>query len=105
MAIILLLDPDRDRAAGIRSLLRQDGHQVHLQKSIDDWRETERQLAPEVVIAPADCSDSVLVTPDRPIRGFPAPLLFIQHDEQFDRSIHLNSVTPSSISSQAPRTT
>jgi two-component system response regulator RpfG len=89
MANILLLGPDRDQAGDIRSLLRQDGHQVHLLRGIEGWRDTERKLLPEVVIAPAECSDGVLSAADRGTRGFPAPLLFIDTDDEFGRSIHL----------------
>jgi putative nucleotidyltransferase with HDIG domain len=80
VADILLLAEDRERAGGIRSLLREDGHAVHWHPSISGWREAERELLPEVVIAPVKSPDAVLATAGRPPRGFPAPLLFVHPD-------------------------
>ncbi len=44
MARVLLLGPDRQRAAGIRSLLAGDGHQVNWSRSLKHWRAQERVL-------------------------------------------------------------
>jgi len=44
MAKVLLMGPDRERTAGIRTLLRQDGHQVSLLRQIDGWRGQDPQL-------------------------------------------------------------
>ena len=45
MAGILLLDSKKDRAAGIRSLHREDGHDVTLCASPDNWAEREREAS------------------------------------------------------------
>jgi putative nucleotidyltransferase with HDIG domain len=90
MAKVLLMGPDRERTTGIRSLLRQDGHQVNLQRSVDGWRGRERSLLPELVIAAVDSTDRVLSDRGPAPRGFPAPLLFVQHGADFFRDLHLN---------------
>jgi putative nucleotidyltransferase with HDIG domain len=79
---------DRERGRGLRSLLRQDGHAVAWLKSIHRWRETERQVLPEVVIATVRSTDTVLRIPGRPLRGFPAPVLFVQHETDLFRELH-----------------
>ena len=83
MAEILLLAEDRERAGGIRLLLREDGHAVHWCPSVSSWREVEREVLPELVVAPVSSPDQVLAVSGRPPRGFPAPLLFVQSDSDF----------------------
>jgi putative nucleotidyltransferase with HDIG domain len=90
MASILLMGPDRDRTAGIRTLLRQDGHRVVLHREVEGWRVREREILPELVIAAVHSADRVLAQPGQPPRGFPAPLLFVQHDADFCRGLHLD---------------
>jgi putative nucleotidyltransferase with HDIG domain len=90
VADILLLAGDRERAGGIRALLRQDGHTVHWQPTVSGWREAERKVLPEVVVAPVGSPDSILAVPGRPPRGFPAPLLFVHDDSDFFPEIRLD---------------
>jgi putative nucleotidyltransferase with HDIG domain len=80
MANVLLLGEDRDRASGLRALLRQDGHRVRWVRDVEGWRQAELESAAEVVVAAVASSASVLASPERPARGFPAPLLFVHHD-------------------------
>lgn len=79
MAKVLLLGDDRDRASGLRALLRQDGHRVHWLRDTLRWRDAEFDTAADVVIAAVASSSAVLGSPGRPARGFPAPLLFVHH--------------------------
>jgi putative nucleotidyltransferase with HDIG domain len=90
MAKVLLMGPDRERTGGIRTLLRQDGHQVNLLRCIDGWRGQECEIRPELVIAAVDSTDCVLGDRGRRARGFPAPLLFVQQGADFFREIHLD---------------
>ena len=90
MASILLLGSDRERAMGVRSLLRQDGHQVTYERNLDGWRGRERKVQPDLVVAAVESTDSVLTTSSRVLRGFPAPILFVQHETDFCRDIHLD---------------
>lgn len=84
MARVLLLGPDRQRAAGVRSLLRQDGHQVVWLRSLERWRLHEREVQPEVVVATVGSAEGLL-TPggERRAAGFAAPLLFVQQESDF----------------------
>lgn len=91
MARILLLGPDRERAAGIRSLLGPDGHQVTWSRSTKNWKDQEREISPELVIAAVASPDRVLDAADRPGRGFAAPLLFVQRESDFTREPYLES--------------
>ena len=78
MARVLLIGPERNRSAGVRSLLRQDGHQVVWLRSVDRWRLHEREVQPDLIVATVAASDGVLSRrPLRPLAGFPAPLLFV----------------------------
>jgi putative nucleotidyltransferase with HDIG domain len=90
MASILLIGPERDRTAGIRSLLRQDGHRIALHRETEGWRIREKEILPDLVIAAVESTDTVLAQQGSPPRGFPAPLLFIQHGADFHRSLHLD---------------
>jgi putative nucleotidyltransferase with HDIG domain len=90
VAKILLLAGDRERARGIRSLLREDGHVVHWQPAVSDWRNAEREILPEVVVAPVASPDPVLAVPGRPPRGFPAPLLFVHEESDFFEEVGLD---------------
>jgi putative nucleotidyltransferase with HDIG domain len=90
VADILLLAENRERAGGIQSLLREDGHTVHWQPTISGWREAERKALPEVVVAPVGTPDPVLAVQGRPPRGFPAPLLFVHDDSDFFPEVRLD---------------
>ena len=81
MPNLMVLGPDRRRADELRSLLRQDGHVVTWQRDTRGWRDREREILPEVVIAAVDSSSEVLnQRVSRRRRGFPAPILFVQHE-------------------------
>lgn len=80
MADILLLGEEKERARGIRTLLHQDGHRVALERDLTAWRTREREFGPDLVVAAVGSADPVLSAAGRPIRGFPAPLLFVQHE-------------------------
>lgn len=90
MANILLVGSEKDRAAGIRNLLQKDGHHITAIRSVEAWRTRERELLPELIVASVDSPDHLLSTPGRPMRGFPAPLLFVQHDSDFFRDVFLD---------------
>ena len=90
MAKVLLVGRDKDRTGGIRSLLRQDGYRVVCLREVEGWRAREREFLPELVIAAVESPDAVLADHGRPARGFPAPLLFIQHGADFYRELHLD---------------
>ncbi len=85
MAQILLLGPDRERAVGVRSLLRKDGHQVAWLKSVDNWLGEERALRPDVVVAAVGTTAGVLGHRGANRGRFAAPLLFVQQESDFVR--------------------
>jgi len=85
MARVLLLGPDKGRANDIRGLLTTKRHQVTWLRSLAGWREEERQLLPEIVVAAVNTSDRVLQESAGPVPGFPAPLLFVQEETEFTR--------------------
>jgi HD-GYP domain-containing protein (c-di-GMP phosphodiesterase class II) len=90
MARVLLLGPDRERAAGIRSLLRRDGHIVTWLRSVEGWREREREERPDVVVAPVGSPDEVVSRAPRvpATAGFPPPLLLVQQETDFPHEVH-----------------
>lgn len=100
MGKVLLVGPDRDRAAGLRSLLREDGHAVRWLRSLEQWREAERIERPEVVVAAVASVDAVLgVRGSRP-RGFAAPLLFVRNESDPTlRELHLDDRLVDSLAS------
>jgi HD-GYP domain-containing protein (c-di-GMP phosphodiesterase class II) len=77
MADILLLAPERSRARGIRSILRDDGHQVHAYRTTKAWAQLDREIRPELVIAAVDSIGQLLASPAASRRGFPAPILWV----------------------------
>jgi len=84
MARVLLIGPERQRAAGVRSLLRQQGHQVTWLRHVDRWRLHEREVQPDLVVATVASPEGILSRrPLRPLAGFPAPLLFVQQESDF----------------------
>jgi len=84
MARVLLIGPERKRASGVRSLLRQEGHQVVWLRSVDRWRLHEREVQPDLVVAAVAAPEGILSRrPLRPLAGFPAPLLFVQQESDF----------------------
>ena len=90
MADVLLVGGDRSRAGGLVALLRQDGHRVVPIRDITLWRERERETSPDLVVAAVESPEEVAGVPGRTPRGFPAPLLFVQHDVDPWREIHLD---------------
>lgn len=89
MANVLLVGIDRDRAAGIRSLLRGDRHAVTWIKTEREWRDAERDTTPEVIVAASADPESMLAVPGRAPRGFPAPLLLIEPEGSLAREIRI----------------
>ncbi len=83
MANILLVGPKRDRVSGVRSLLRQDGHQVSCLRREDHWRAAEQEIRPDLIVAAVEDTDSVLDVRGRKAHGFPPPLLFVQNETDF----------------------
>ena len=90
MARVLLIGPERQRASGVRSLLKQEGHQVVWLRSVDRWRLHEREVQPELVVATVAAPDGILSRrPLRALAGFPAPLLFVQQEGDFLGDPHI----------------
>ena len=89
MAKILLLGPDRDRAGGLRSLLRQDSHAVHWCRDVERWPDAERDVLPELVVAAVRSTESVLRVRTSARRRFPAPLLFVQNESDLHRDLQI----------------
>ena len=87
MADILLIGRDRKTVAGVRDLLRGEGHRVTRHWSDGDWLAAERDAAPELVVATSESAQEMLATEGRPRRGFPAPLLFVREDTAFSRDL------------------
>ena len=83
MAQVLLVGANRKDVAGLRGLLREDGHQVTRLHSVDQWRDCERESLPELVMATAECADAIVNARGTKVRGFPPPLLFVQHETGF----------------------
>jgi putative nucleotidyltransferase with HDIG domain len=83
MANILLVGSNRGRVSGVRSLLRQDGHQVSCLRNESQWRAAEADIRPDLLVAPVEDADSVLDVPGRSPHGFPPPLLFVQNETDF----------------------
>lgn len=89
MARLLLIGPERERAAGVRSLLRHDGHHVTWLRSVVAWREQEREQRPELVIAAVGSPDELLAAGGRSPGGFLPPLLLLQQEADFSRDVHV----------------
>ena len=90
VAEILLVGADRERAGGLRALLRQDGHTVTWLRHTDRWREGERQARAELVVAATATMEPILAGAAGAARGFAPPLLFVQHDTDLAREVHLD---------------
>lgn len=80
MAEILLLGGDKSHTAGIRSLLRQDRHIVHLLRDAERWRHAASARDIELIVAAIRPSDRFSTTGDRWAEGFRPPILFVQMD-------------------------
>jgi putative nucleotidyltransferase with HDIG domain len=88
MATILLVGTEKDKAVGVRSLLRQDRHFVTWLRSEPRWREVEREISPEVIVATASAPETLFSVPGRrTARGFPAPLLLVRPEGALRREI------------------
>ena len=83
MANVLLVGSDRNRVSGVRSLLRQDGHQVSCLRNESQWRAAEADIRPDLLVAAVENTDGVLDVPGRSPHGFPPPLLFVQNHADF----------------------
>jgi len=90
MADILLVGEKGSRVSELRSLLRQDGHHVEIVRKIDNWRTREREILPELIVAAVDSTGHVLAHRGRRPVGFPAPLLFVQHDSDPFQDVHVD---------------
>ena len=91
MAKVLLVGPDRKRVGGVRSLLRLDGHQVAVLRRENQWRDAERDVEPDLIVAAVEDTDQLLDVHGRPRTRFPAPLLFVQNHSDFCHDPYLAS--------------
>lgn len=82
MARILLTGSDRGRLRDLRSILREDGHEVRSLAAVDGWREAEREIRPELVVGAVTQPDDLLTAPGARARGFPPPVLLIRSEDQ-----------------------
>jgi putative nucleotidyltransferase with HDIG domain len=89
MSGILLVGRDRERARGVRTLLRQDGHEVTWTRAVPRWRDLEQEVRPDLVIAAVSSAGGVFEACRRSARGFPPPLLFVQHEADATEEFHL----------------
>ena len=89
MSRLLLVGQDRERARGVRSLLRQDGHDVTWTRAVPRWRDLEHEIRPDLVVAAVGSAEAVFGACRRSARGFPAPLLFVQHDAEAAEDVYL----------------
>lgn len=80
LASLLVVGDDKDRIGGVKSLLALDGHRVTTARDLAHWRDSERDAAPEVVVAAVSRPESVLSVPLGGARGFAAPILFVQQE-------------------------
>jgi putative nucleotidyltransferase with HDIG domain len=80
VANVLLVGDDRERTAGIREILGQDGHRVSLAKDPSRWHEVERSESPEVVVAAVPMPETLLGVPLGGRRGLAPPILFVHRD-------------------------
>ena len=83
MANVLLVGPDRQRVGGVRSLLRLDGHQVSILRREEQWRDAEKDIRPDLIVAAVRSTDPLLDVRGRAASRFPAPLLFVQNEADF----------------------
>jgi len=91
MARVLLLGPERKRAADLRGLLARDGHDVTWLRSIEHWHDREREMGPDIVVAAVGQLDGVLSEARRPTPGFAPPLLFVQQEADLCGCTHLEN--------------
>lgn len=89
MAQVLLVGDDKERAAGLKSLLAMDGHRVATARVVPAWRDDERSCAAEIVIAAVAAPDRILSVPLGGARGFPAPILFVHQEFEEVREMHV----------------
>jgi putative nucleotidyltransferase with HDIG domain len=89
MAEILLVGEEKERARGVRDLLRQDAHRVTWLRQEERWREVERETGASVVVMTVASPQKALSAPGRAARGFPPPILLIQNETDLHGAVHL----------------
>jgi len=90
MARILLAGHDRARLRDLRSILREDGHEVRSLAAVDGWREAELAVRPELILGAVDRPDDLLSMPGTRARGFPPPLLLVRFEDEVAACPHLD---------------
>jgi HD-GYP domain-containing protein (c-di-GMP phosphodiesterase class II) len=89
MARILLIGPERDRASGVRTLLRQERHHVTWSRAVSRWREEERDQRPDLIVAAVRSPDELFAVGGSPPAGFPPPLLLVQQESDFSSDVYV----------------
>jgi putative nucleotidyltransferase with HDIG domain len=90
MARVLVVSPERRRGREIGDVLRRDGHDVELHEDASAWSEREAVSGPEIVVAPVDTTAEILGGAAARRRGFPAPLLLVQRDDDLLPDVDLD---------------
>jgi putative nucleotidyltransferase with HDIG domain len=58
-------------------------------RAVPRWRDLEQEIRPDLVVAAIGSAERVFEACRRSARGFPAPLLFVQHDADSIGDVHL----------------
>jgi putative nucleotidyltransferase with HDIG domain len=90
MARVLVVSSERRRGREVAEVLRREGHHVDLHSDPAGWGEREATTGPEVVVAPVDATAEVLAGAVARTRGFPAPLLLVQRDDDLLPDVDLD---------------
>ena len=89
MAEILLVG-EPTRARGVQSILSQDGHNIFSLREIERWRERERDVLPQLIVAAVESSDPVICARGPVPRSFPAPVLFLHQQADPEDTAYLD---------------
>ncbi len=90
MAQVLLIGDDRERTRGVKDLLALDGHRVEVARDLARWRENERALAPDLVVAALAEPAQLLNAATPASRGFAPPILFVHSESDPEEAAHLD---------------
>jgi len=80
MSTILLVGADRNRTGGVRSILRGGGYRVRQCRSVAQWSDYEREVAPDLVVAAVESIVPVIAAGRATGRGFRTPVLWVDED-------------------------
>lgn len=88
MTQVLLVGSDKAQISAIDSLLRLDGHIVHVLNEVERWRAAESARPMDLIVVALRPGERIFTVGGRTTSGFSTPMLFVRQGPKLQQAVH-----------------